>query len=518
MGNRDCTISNLFKKYRDDQLITRLEQYSIWTIPSVFPECRALMEHGNATIVHDYQSVGALLVNRLATKLASSLFPVGTSFFRIEINEDVKQVIKTQTGLSDADVNTRFIQYENDACRRLFYGASYAQLVQALRLLIITGEALLQRVDNRIKVYSLHNYVLRRNNVGDVLDIIIKERKLYSELTPELKKLVREHDDDASLELYTRVTKAVKQGVITWNVTQELDGVSLGKDYSTTYLDKLCPYIPVVWNHVNGDNYGRGYVEEYAGDFAKLSEESEALTTYELECLKLLYVSNPSGGLDLEHWASAHTGEVIAGDPNALQPLDAGSFQKIQQIAANLQQVEQRLGIAFMYTGNTRNGERVTAYEIEMNAREAESVLGGVYSQLSLGMHLPLAYLLLYEVDQSILTDFLSGTIEFNILTGLVALSKNSENQALLLAANQIATVVSVFAQMPEYSVTKIVDGILLANGIDPSTLKKSQEEIQQEARVQEQNYQQQQQQLMQQQNQLANTEAVQMAQGGGLY
>ena len=116
------TLSALFSKYRDDALLNKLESYALWTIPSVFPSEVDAAKYQNADIEYDCQSKGALLVNRLATKLARTLFPANTSFFRIEINDEIKELFKQQQ-IDDV------IAYENKACSRIFLNASYAQLV-----------------------------------------------------------------------------------------------------------------------------------------------------------------------------------------------------------------------------------------------------------------------------------------------------------------------------------------------------------------------------------------------------
>uniref|UniRef100_UPI001C930273 hypothetical protein n=1 Tax=Staphylococcus warneri TaxID=1292 RepID=UPI001C930273 len=93
---------------------------------------------------------------------------------RIEPSQELKDLV-------DKRGTSTLIDLENKACRRLFFNASYAQIVQALRLLIITGEVLLLRRDNRLRVFSLKNYALLRNNVGEVLEIITQEPKRYRE-------------------------------------------------------------------------------------------------------------------------------------------------------------------------------------------------------------------------------------------------------------------------------------------------------------------------------------------------
>ena len=463
------TLKTLYSKYRDDVLLTKLENYALWTIPSVFPREVQAGAFSNAEIEYDCQSKGALIVNRLATKLARTLFPANTSFFRIEVNDAIKDLFKQQQ-IDD------IVQYENRACARIFLNASYAQLVQALRLLIITGECLLFRYNEAIRVYSLRDYTVKRNNVGEVLDIIICEEKFYSELPKTVQTLIGHHPEEHRVQMYTRCELQTNKS---WLVTQEINGKDIGT--KTSYRNKLCPYIPVTWNHVNGDNYGRGYVEDYAADLYKLSEMSKSLADYEFEALRLLHLVNPAGLFDTQAANDAVSGDYIQGDPNMVQPYEGGEWQKIQQIAANLQQVEARLDVAFMYTGNNREGERVTAYEIRQNAEEAEQVLGGVYSQLSQNMHLPLAYLLLNEEDANIISDIDRGNITLNILTGLQALSRSSENQNLVIAASEINAVVPAFTGLglsKKWKIDAIAEFIMAANGVDVKALQYTEEEM----------------------------------------
>ena len=462
-------LKTLFTKYRDDALLNKLENYALWTIPSVFPREQDAANFNNADIEYDCQSKGALVVNRLATKLARTLFPANTSFFRMEINDEIRDLFKQQQ-IED------IITYENKACARIFLNASYAQIVQALRLLIITGECLVVRLDEALRVYSLRDYTVKRNNVGDVLDIIIQEHKYYSELSERSKAIVGSKPDDHRIKLYTRCRKLPNGS---WGVTQEIDGKDLGTDVK--YRSKLCPYLPVTWNFVNGDNYGRGYVEDYAADLYKLSEMSKSLADYEFEALKLIHLVNPAGIMDVSALHRAESGDYVQGDHNMIKPYESGDYQKIIEIRNDLQAIEARLDIAFMYTGNTRDGERVTAYEIRQNAEEAEQVLGGVYSQLSQNMHLPLAYLLLNEEDESIIYEIDRENLKLNILTGLQALSRSSENQNLVIACSEMNAVIPTFTSLglsSKWKIDAIAESILVSNGVNLKALQYTEEEM----------------------------------------
>lgn len=499
-----ATLKTLFSKYRDDALLNKLEQYALWTIPSVFPREVDAAKYRNADIEYDCQSKGALVVNRLATKLARTLFPANTSFFRIEINDEIRELFKQQQ-VDD------IIAYENKACARIFLNASYAQIVQALRLLIITGECLMYRMNDSLRVYSLRNYTLKRNNVGEVLDIVIKELKYYSELPDNVKLIVGKQQDDDELDLYTRCRKLPNGS---WHVTQEINGHDIGTD--ATYRNKLCPYIPVTWNFVNGDNYGRGYVEDYAADLYKYSELSRSLADYELEALKLLHLVDPASIFDTQAAQDAVSGDYIQGRPDAVAPYEAGDYQKMLQIMNDLNQIEQRLDVAFMYTGNTRDGERVTAYEIRQNAEEAEQVLGGVYSQLSQNMHLPLAYILLHEENSEIIYEFDAENLKLNILTGLQALSRSSENQNLVIASSEMNAVIPVFMQLgldKIYNLEIVAESILQSNGVNTKNIKYTKEQLEANAKAAEEAAAQQNmqaQQVAQQANQAEAVDALQ--------
>lgn len=476
-------LSTLFSNYQDTGLLDRIETYALWTIPSVFPQCENTNygSNTNSTIQYDYQSVGALIVNRLATKLARTLFPANTSFFRIDVTNDKLKALFERKKVSS------IIEYENAACERLFYNASYAQLVQAMRLLIITGECLLHRVNDSMRVYSLKNYAVKRNNVGEELDIVIMEYKYFEELDDDIKIVIGDQRSNAPLKLYTRVQRQYKNGVKSWRVTQEINGIALPTNM--VYRDKLCPYIPVKWQFVNGDAYARGYVEDYAADFSKLSDLSRELMSYEMESLRLIHMVNPAGGVDIEYAVNAPNGEFVHGDPNMIQPYEGGTFQKIQVIKADLNDIEQRLNVAFMYTGNQREGERITAYEIRQNAEEAEQVLGGVYSQLAESLHLPLAYLLLYEVRKDIILALDAADIKLNILTGIQALSRSTENQGLVIAASEINATVPMIQQFggKRFNIDAIIDKILLSNGVNVAEITYTEDELRAKAQAEQQ-------------------------------
>ncbi|MEO9300019.1 portal protein, partial [Devosia alba] len=147
-----------------------------------------------------------------------------------------------------------------------------------------------------------------------------------------------------------------------------------------------------------------GLVEDYAGEFARLSELSKALTLYEVEAMRFVNMSNSASGVDIDAFNEAAVGDIIQTNAPAgttgpgIWAYEGGVYQKIQVMQAEIASIEQRLARAFMYGGNTRDAERVTAYEIRQNAQEAQEALGDAYSQLSSVWLTKLAYLYCLEL------------------------------------------------------------------------------------------------------------------------
>ena len=113
------TAESDFNRYQDDALIHRCSDYARWTLPSVFPEFLHVGT-GNQIVQYDYQSMGAMLVNRLSTKLAQVLFPTNTSFFKFKVMNDEELSDEQKIDLSNLELK---------ACEALFDNAAYAQLV-----------------------------------------------------------------------------------------------------------------------------------------------------------------------------------------------------------------------------------------------------------------------------------------------------------------------------------------------------------------------------------------------------
>ena len=55
------------------------------------------------------------------------------------------------------------------------------------------------------------------------------------------------------------------------------------------------PYIPLRFNRVDGEDYGRGYVEEYYGDLKSLEGLTRAIVEGSAAASKVLFMVAPNG-------------------------------------------------------------------------------------------------------------------------------------------------------------------------------------------------------------------------------
>lgn len=473
-----------FKRYQDDTVLLQSERYAFWTIPTVFT--RENTDGSRITLQRDYQSKGAMLVNSLASKWAMSMFPIGTSFFALQDTPEMAEVGAKLSVTADS-VNSWLRGLELEANKRLFLRDGYSKLFHLMKLLIVTGNALLYRnsADGRFSVFSVRDYVVKRTGSGKVMCIVLRERIARQEVPAGILDASDAADPYSDVQLFTKIARETREAGDVFVVTQEINNKTIGN--AAIYPEMLCPYIPVVWNLASGEHYGRGHVEDYAGDFAKMSELNQALTLYEVESLRFVNMVPPSSGSDIDELNAAETGEYVAGNANDIGAYEGGEFQKIQAISADLASVFSDLARAFMYTGNVRDAERVTAEEIRMLAREVESTFGGNYSAVVESIHYPLAHVLLEEVDPQLGFAVRTGVLTLSMKVGTAALNRANALQALSMAVNDMNLILPVLSQATKRTnPDSVIDLILNAHGVDPSTLFYTEDQLKKKAEAEQ--------------------------------
>ena len=454
------------------------------TIPTLLPD-----EGHSSSSVYDtpYQGIGARGVNNLASKLLMALLPPNSPFFRLTIDDfDLQEIAGDNRG----QVEEGLARIERAAMQEIEGRAIRVPAFEALKLLIVTGNALVYMPkEGGMKVFRPDRYCVKRDAMGNVLEIITKETISPLMLPDEVRATLPETETPTkSLDLYTCVVKDAKG----WKTKQEVAGTLIPNSEGTYKTDRN-PFIPLRFIRIDGEDYGRGFIEEYMGDLRSLESLTRAIVQGSAASAKLLFLVRPNGTTKAGQLAKAANGTFVTGDSNdvsALQVQKAGDFRVALE---TVRLINDRLSAAFLLNSSVqRSAERVTAEEVRFMAQELETALGGVYSILSQEFQMPLINLLLGVLQQEGKMPRLpKDTVKPTVVTGIEALGRGQD-------LNKLATFLQYLQPLgaeviaSEMNLNDYIDRLAASLGIDTSGLIKSAEQKAQE--------QAQQQQMMQQQ------------------
>jgi hypothetical protein len=461
--------------------LDRARESSELTLPTLFPP------DGNSSASDyptPYNSIGARAVNNLASKLLLALIPPNAPFFRLKIDDFVLKEMEGDENLK-TELEKGLSQVEKAVMTNIETGADRVAIFEALKLLIVGGNCLLFVGEEGVRVFSLDRYVVKRDPMGNVLEIITKESLAYNSLDLEIQELIQEEykSDEKNCELYTHIKREKDK----YYVYQEIHGKVIPKSQGVFALDKS-PYIPLRWNRIDSENYGRGFVEEYIGDLKSLEALTRAIVEGSASASKMLFMVSPNGTTRAHKLANSRNGAIIEGSANDVTVLQANKFQDFRVAQETIQRIEQRLQQAFMLNSSvTRQAERVTSTEINFLASELEDSLGGVYSILSMEFQLPfIARKIAMMEKKKKLPKIQKGLIFPSIVTGLEALGRGNDRNKLISFLTTLGNVLGGETIMKYVNVSDAITRLATAEGIDPDGLIKSDEEMQAELQQQQ--------------------------------
>lgn len=403
-----------------NQYLDRGREYSRFTLPYILPETDGVQAAGANQ--HGYQGIGANAVNHLANKLTTTLFPVQRSFFKLEFESEAKASLQ-EAGYDPTSLSELLVEAEKRAESLQSKIAARVAYVDAFKNLLISGNVLIYVPDDdKLQAIKLNRYCCRRNTSGSLVELIIEEKKHFSAMSEEVQDILKRLkgpgvcNKDEEVTLYTWVCRTSKGK---FGVTQSCIGVQIKPFQEVEEAD--LPWIPLMWNHTNGEDYGRGLVEDHAGDFYVIEFLSEALAKGMALMADIKYFLRDGSTIDIDHVVGSPVGEWIHGNIEDIGVLQLEKYADFTPIDTVLTKYERRIGQAFLINSAVRrDAERVTTVELRIDAQELETSLGGVYSLLAQTMQSPLAYRYLKEVGFPLPKEFVLP----QIVTGLAALGR----------------------------------------------------------------------------------------------
>jgi len=490
------TVAQLYEHLTADRdaFLMRARAAAELTIPTLMPPSG---HSGHTEYSTPFQAVGARGVNNLASKLLLTLLPPNSPFFRLTIDDfDLQELAGPD---ARGRVEDALARIERSATHEIEAKALRVPAYEALKQLIVSGNVLVfLPPEGGMKVYRLDRYVTQRDNMGNLLKVIVKETIATVALPENVQQALQESDDfqnradKKECDLFTCIRREGKR----YKIHQEVEGIVVPKSEGSYPMDKV-PWLALRFIAIDGENYGRGFIEEYLGDLKSLEALSRAVVEGSAASAKVLFLVRPNGTTKQRALADSPNGAIVAGDANDVSTLQVNKFNDFRVAADTAQTITERLSFAFLLNSAVqRNADRVTAEEIRFMAQELETALGGIYSILSQEFQLPLVNLLLARMEKTgKMPKFPKDTLKPQIVTGLEALGRGQDLNKLALFLQHLQPLgPQVVAE--ELNVTDYIARLGASLGIDTAGLVKSaeQKQAEQQAALEAQ----QQQQLMQ--------------------
>lgn len=463
------------------------------TLPYLLPPS-GHSRSNNDILPQPWQSVGARGVNIMASKLLVSSLPTNTSFFKLQVddgefvrNEDLDRQIRSEVDEAMAQME-RIINQDIDASndRQAF--------VQAFRHLVCTGNYLLfAQDDGPMQGFPLDRYVIERDGTGRWTEIITVEaidrfllpEEFHTGKDPTEQDFKTGKGTSHALDGVTAEENEVL--VFTYvlndgediNWYQEAEGQTIPGTEGHSKSEES-PWYPLRFNVVDGEDYGRGRIEEYYGDLQSLDALTKLIVEGGSSIAKTVWLVSPSAMVSAAQVAEAPNNAVLPGREGDVVCVKADKGGDFQVVLSQAQAFEKRLNEAFLIF-SPRQSERTTAEEIRAMQQELAEQLGGQLVTIQTdGLQPFLRRKMAVLQKKKKLPKLPEGIILPTVVTGLSAIGRGQDTQALMLFSQTGQQAVGEqFGQLTH--ALEFLKRLATGMGIDPLNLIKSSEEMQQE-------------------------------------
>ena len=462
------------------------------TIPSIISDDQDIITRTTPVVLKKpFQSLGARGVNNLASKLLLTLFPPTMPFMKYVLSGEAKDEATAQ-GNEISKLQAALTRREGRLQDEVDIQNLRTKIYVAIRALLISGNSLvyMDPVEGGMQVFPLNAYTTVRDGSGNLLDCIYVEKMDRSVITdPRVLEILATHpsattsptsNTDESEEPVCLYTRILREGN-SYNSWQEVAGVEIPGSRQTWSI-KNSPWLALRYSAIDGEDYGRGFVEEYRGDLTSYEQLSRDTQFASANAAKVVWAVNPNSPLRPKKLLDARNGGVISaaeGDVHAIR-LDKGADMNF--VMAEKNELRQALAASFLLNSSfQRQQERVTAEEVRRMAEELEDTLGGVFSLFSVELQMPVAHLLerhLVKTDPSFKA-LPESSVRIGVVTGLAAIGRGQELQrmreflALVGVAAQLKPEVVEFLK-PATLITRFVRG----SGVESEGLLYTEDEV----------------------------------------
>lgn len=457
------------------EALDRAERAARLTLPSLFME-QGRNSDKDAT-GRLWQSIGALLVNNIVTRLMMTLFSPSRPFIRLDASDELETNVKN-SGVDTSVIRQALGLAERKTTRSLDKHALRPKLHLLLKHLVVVGNVLgiFDEGNKLIRALSLRYFCVKRDVAGRLLSTVIKEC-VYADELPEALRVLAGGEKEVHYYIVIHRSASTQKFEVSHWVND-----ACAEDMTRMWSEEDCPYRVLAWDVSDEANYGTSLVSDFEGDFLAAEDASKALIVAAVLASEFRWILDPASGMDVDEFEDVPNGGVIPGRPEHINLVNAAGevagAMKAQQ--AVLADVVNRLGRAFVMTSAVvRDSERTTAEEIRVLASELETGLGGGYSRLAVDLQLPLARFLMKLEKIDLKKYGVEDQIEVLVVTGLDALSRSGDLENLRAWLADIGQLNSAPESVTDPLIlTAIYNDLASPRGIDATKYLRSEEEV----------------------------------------
>lgn len=508
VGLPNGSAEEVYKKLatKRDLVLNREREIAELTIPSLSPP--EGYQDGDK-LYTPYQDIGSRCINNMASRMVLTMLPPNRAPFRHEVPDALvaemqkmvattaamegRQIDPTELRKVRSELDLALSKREQAAKNRMETTSLRDVMTQAMKRLLVGGNILYrhQDVDNP-QLYGLQQFVTKRNAKGIPLYTILMEKIAFGDLPEDLQAAVEMHwtsgegeaPEGDRLEAEIEVYSVCMRDGDWWRSWQEVCGKVVKGTEEKAPLNAP-PLWPVWMVPMYGRDYGRSYADEYYSGFLAAENYSKVLQEGAIAAGLTLFFTKPGSRTRPRDLKNATNLDARVGSAEDITTLRLEKGADFQFVANQLDAVEKRLGYAFLLNSAIqRNGERVTAEEIRLMAKELDNSMGGVYSSLAFSFQRIIVERFLYLLSRKE-KDFpplpKSAGIKIKIVTGIDALGRSYDDQILDELIGETAQVFGPQAVSERINIGEYFRRKAAAKSIDPDGLVKTDEDVNQE-------------------------------------
>lgn len=467
------------------------------TIPSLFPDSgdASQADRYRKDLPTPWQGLGARGLNNVASKLLLTLFPPSQPIFKYQISPSLTEGIEDdqETAKEVSKIEKLLAQREIELSELIESDAIRPALHEAVRQLLVAGNVLIHLPDRGgMRVFRLNRYVVRRDSYGTVIEAVLKETMARDALPEPVREWMEQqfpyrpaksHDESRQdeVDIYTHIK--LEPGGKSYKVCQEIDGLQVPGSEGT-YPSDAPEFIFLRLTRVDGEDYGRGLIEENIGDLTSYDALQQSIITTAANQADLKWLVDPNGQTNVRHLKDAPSGEYVAGRKKDVDALTVDKFADMRSATEVRDDIKVSLSFVFLLNSAVRrNGERVTAVEIREVARELEDSFGGIYTILSQDLQLNVVKRYERRAEKAgNLTAIPKNVVKPVIVTGLESIGRSHDLDKIRLFFDELTRLATIDPEVARYLHTgEWINRIGTALAVPQKGLVRDGEEVQAE-------------------------------------